>query len=163
MTNSNGQGGSALLSLVERKRLARAAARARLAQCDPAVGEAVGKQILAHLALPHPRTIAGFCPLGRELDLTALLRRLRDGGHTVALPRTPPLGSPLAFHRWADGDELLPERFGTLTASGPEVQPDLLLVPLLAFDRRGHRLGYGGAPYARTIAARPGGGTAGGP
>ena len=48
------------------------------------------------------------------------------------------------------------ERFGTMTSKGPEVIPDLLLVPLLAFDRRGHRLGYGGGFYDRTIAALPG-------
>ena len=47
------------------------------------------------------------------------------------------------------------ERFGTTTSDGPVVMPDLLLVPMLAFDRRGYRLGYGGGYYDRTIAARP--------
>jgi 5-formyltetrahydrofolate cyclo-ligase len=157
MTISNGQGGSApLLPLDQRKRTARAAARAVLERCDPAAGRAVGAQIMANLPLPAPAVVAGFYPIGRELDLTPLLHQLRQAGYRVALPYTPPLGAPLNFHRWHEEDDLVPERFGTMRSNGPEVDPAILLVPLLAFDRRGHRLGYGGGYYDRTIAARPG-------
>jgi 5-formyltetrahydrofolate cyclo-ligase len=142
------------IMLDQQKRTARAAARAVLERCDPALGVAVGAQIVPHL--PAASVIGGFYPIGRELDLTPLLLQLRQAGYVVALPRTPPIGAPLTFHRWADGDDLVPERFGTLTSSGPAVDPATLLVPLLAFDRRGHRLGYGGGYYDRTIAARPG-------
>ncbi len=155
MTNSNGQGGSAL-TLSMMKRAARAAARAVLERCDPACGVAVSQQVVAHFGLPAPAIVAGFYPMGHELNLTPLLLHLRQAGYVVALPHTPQLGAPLAFRRWAEGDELLPERFGTMTSSGPAVDPAILLVPLLAFDRRGHRLGYGGGYYDRTIAARPG-------
>ena len=51
---------------------------------------------------------------------------------------------------------MIAERFGTLRPDGPEIVPDLLFVPLLAFDRRGRRLGYGGGYYDRTLAALPG-------
>ena len=153
MTNSNGQGGSAL-SLDECKRAARDAAILLLDRCDPASGAAVAAQIRPHV--PPGAAVAGFYPMRRELDLTALLHALRGAGHVVALPRTPARGLPLAFHRWDEGDTLRPERFGTMTASGPAVRPDLLLVPLLAFDRQGRRLGYGGGFYDRTIAAMPG-------
>ena len=153
MTNSNGQGGSAL-PLDLRKRAARAAAFAVLARCDPADGLAVAARLQAHM--PPGATIAGFHPMRQELDLTPFLRSLREAGHIVALPRTPARGLPLTFHRWSSADTLLAERFGTMTSDGPRVVPDLLLVPLLAFDRAGRRLGYGGGYYDRTIATLPG-------
>ena len=153
MTNSNGQGGSAL-PLSAAKQAARAKALAVMARCDSAAGRAVARRVRPHV--PPGATVAGFHPLGHELDITPLLLSLRQAGHTVALPRTPARGLPLTFHRWAEGDALSRERFGTMTSDGPPVQPSLLLVPLLAFDRRGHRLGYGGGYYDRTIAGLPG-------
>ena len=155
MTNSIGQGGSALSFLDERKREARATARLILERCDPAAGLTVGERIAAFMAPNPPKIAAGFFPLNRELDITKLLRSWHAAGHTVALPRTPAIGLPLTFHRWDETDTLVAERFGTMTSDGPEVAPDVLLVPLLAFDRRGHRLGYGGGFYDRTIAALP--------
>ena len=153
MTNSIGQGGSALI-LDGLKRAARARALAIMQSCDPAAGLAVAERIRPHL--PPGAVVAGFHPLGRELDITPLLVSLRDAGSVVALPRTPPRGQPLGFHRWAEGDGLQRERFGTMTSDGPPVDPTVLLVPLLAFDRSGGRLGYGGGYYDRTIAARTG-------
>ena len=143
-----------MASLDDRKRATRVRALAIMAGCDPACGRAVGDRVRPHV--PAGAVVAGFHPLGRELDVTPLLLALRRSGHTVALPRTPARGLPLAFHRWAEADGLLAERFGTLTSDGPAVTPDLLLVPLLAFDREGRRLGYGGGYYDRTIAALPG-------
>ena len=152
MTNSNGQGGSAL-SLDQRKRAARLAAKAILAQCDPAAGHKVAERIRPNI--PPGAVVAGFLPIGRELDLAGLLTSLRAAGHVVALPRTPPRGQPLTFNSWSEGDALIREPFGTLASCGPPVQPAVLLVPLLAFDRRGRRLGYGGGYYDRTLAAMP--------
>ena len=124
--------------------------------CDPALGRLAGEQVIRSGLIAPGMVVAGFWPLGHEIDMTPLLHALRAAGHTVALPRTPPRGNPLAFHRWAASDGLARERFGTMTSTGPSVTPDLLLVPLLAFDRRGHRLGYGGGYYDRTLAAWPG-------
>ena len=155
MTSSNGQGGSAL-TLDDRKRSMRAASLRLMERCDPVAGQAVAGNILAHLRLVAPIVVAGFYPLNRELDVTPLLRQLRQAGHVVALPRTPARGLPLSFHRWANDEDLRPDRFATTTSCGPVVAPDLILVPLLAFDRRGHRLGYGGGFYDRTIAGLPG-------
>jgi 5-formyltetrahydrofolate cyclo-ligase len=80
-----------------------------------------------------------------------LLHALHARGHVVVLPVTPKRGSPLKFRLWRPGDELVPERFGTMRPTGDERSPDFLLVPLLAFDRRGGRLGYGAGFYDRTL------------
>jgi 5-formyltetrahydrofolate cyclo-ligase len=138
------------------KRQARLAAKAVMAGCDPGLGQIVARRILEAKLVPAKAVVAGFLPLGREIDMAPLLRSLREAGHSVALPRTPARGFPLSFRRWDAGDALRPEAFGTMTSDGPEIDPDLLLVPMLAFDRRGYRLGYGGGYYDRTLAARPG-------
>jgi 5-formyltetrahydrofolate cyclo-ligase len=99
--------------------------------------------------------VAGVWPLPGEIDLRPLLQRLAMAGHTLALPVTPQRGQPLTFRRWAPGEALQAGRFGTFEPTGPELEPDFFLVPLLAFDRTGRRLGYGGGFYDRTLTARP--------
>ena len=93
--------------------------------------------------------------MGSEIDIRPLLRGLAARG-TVALPRTPPRGQALTFCRWQPGDAMTPGPFGTQEPTGALVVPDVLLVPLLAWDRAGRRLGYGAGYYDRTIAAMPG-------
>ncbi len=87
-----------------------------------------------------------------EIDIRPLLETLHARGHAVVLPQTPPLGQPLSFRRWHPGAAMIPERFGTSRPDGEVMVPDYLLVPLVAFDRKGHRLGYGGGYYDRTLA-----------
>jgi 5-formyltetrahydrofolate cyclo-ligase len=112
--------------------------------------------------LPAPGTVvAGFWPLAGEIDIRPLLHALVDRGHPVVLPVTPPRGSPLAFRLWRPGDAMALGRFGTPVPVGETMAPAMLLVPLLAFDRGGHRLGYGAGYYDRTLAALPGARTLG--
>ena len=111
--------------------------------------------------VPPGAMVAGFWPLAGEIDVRPLLMALHEAGHPLCLPRTPPRGQPLAFHRWRPGDALRAGRFGTFAPDGPLAVPDLLLVPLLAFDRSGRRLGYGGGYYDRTLAGLPGARTIG--
>jgi 5-formyltetrahydrofolate cyclo-ligase len=121
---------------------------------DPAqAGASLMQVVLDKTPPPVGAVVSGFWPIGAEIDIRPLLRELHDRGHTVALPVTPKRGQPLTFRRWRPGDQLELERFGTFRPMGEPATPDFLLVPLLAFDRRGHRLGYGAGFYDRTLAA----------
>jgi len=113
--------------------------------------EAVGRHILA-LDLPAGAAISAFLPIRSELDLRPLIGRLQAAGHPIGLPvmRKP----DLVFRRWLPRAALVPLGFGTYGPGpeAPELTPDIMLVPLAAFDRRGGRIGYGKAFYDTTIA-----------
>lgn len=99
--------------------------------------------------------VAGFSPIKNEIDPIPLMRRLGDLGAQLALPVVVAKGQPLVMRSWTVGDQL---RAGTWRIREPEataatVEPDVVIVPLLAFDRRGHRIGYGAGYYDRTLAA----------
>jgi len=98
-------------------------------------------------------TVSGFAPLADEFRLWPLLRRLAGEGVPLALPALQGKGKPLLFRAWRPGDETAPGVWGIAepTPDKPSVEPDILLVPLLAFDEAGWRLGYGGGFYDRTL------------
>ena len=89
-----------------------------------------------------------------EADPALLLARMVEMGASIAFPRVIK-DQPLEFHLVPDGEVLEPGSFGIPEPLGhwPRAAPDVLLVPLLAFDAKGHRLGYGGGFYDRTLAA----------
>lgn len=107
------------------------------------------------LTLPlAPRIVAGYQPFRDEIDPRPLMLKLAATGARLALPVTPPRDqpSPLTFRAWTPGEALAKGGFGVHEPTGGEVvTPDLVLVPLLAFDRRGHRLGYGQGHFDRTL------------
>jgi 5-formyltetrahydrofolate cyclo-ligase len=106
------------------------------------------------LQIPKGSVVGGYHALPDEADPAVLLERLVELGCHVAYPRVAGKGLPLDFHRVPDGEVLAPGAFGIHEPLDiwPRATPDMLLVPLLAFDASGHRLGYGGGFYDRTIA-----------
>lgn len=130
------------------------ARRAGLAHAG--AGEALAQRVLQLCPPPVGATVAGFWPMGDEMDVRPLLHALHDRGHPLALPVTTPRGQPLRFRRWRPGALLEAGVFGTSHPADPtEITPNVLLVPLLAFDGQGNRLGYGGGYYDRTLALLP--------
>ena len=138
------------------KREQRAAAVAARSGQDSSLGWLLTGNVLAAWRFRPALVVAGFWPLPGEIDIRPLLLALAGRGHRIALPITPGRGSALRFARWRPGDALAPERFGTVRPIGEPLAPDLLFVPLLAFDGQCRRLGYGGGFYDRTLAGLPG-------
>lgn len=97
--------------------------------------------------------VAGFSAIRTEIDPFALMRALRARGAALALPVAIGRGEPLIFRAWTTDTVLVRGLYGILEPSSDaeEVEPDIVLVPLAAFDQRGHRLGYGGGYYDRTL------------
>jgi 5-formyltetrahydrofolate cyclo-ligase len=125
------------------------------ATLDTTLGGPLADHVLRDVSLPPGARVAGVWPMPGEIDLRPLWHALHHSGHIVLLPQTPKLGQILQFRGWHPGCAMVRERFGTERPDGELDTPDIIFVPLLAFDRRGHRLGYGGGYYDRTLAAHP--------
>ncbi len=144
--------------LVRRKAELRARLLARRGAVDPSLAPAAADAVAARLAeliAPEALMVAAYWPLAGELDPRPALQRLAARGHRLALPRMQGKALPLAFHAWGWGQPLIRGGFGVLQPdpAAPVAIPDVVLVPLLGFDRHGHRLGYGQGYYDRTLRA----------
>lgn len=136
------------------------AARAKAFREEPDAGEALvqsAAQILSGIKTP---TVAGYIPFRTEIDPRPLMRALAAQGARLCLPRTPPKGAggnALTFHLCDpdDPDHLEKSAWGVMEPKAylPQVRPDVILVPLLGFDRAGNRLGQGQGHYDRTLEA----------
>ena len=129
--------------------------RAAIAVLPPAeAGSRVRDALIAAIAVPTGVPVSAFWPLEDEFDPRPLIDHFHAAGHPIGLPVVVRRGEPLVFRRWQPGMDLVQGNFRVLTPppEAPEVTPAVILAPLLAFDRAGYRLGYGGGFYDRTIA-----------
>ncbi|HEY8247659.1 MAG TPA: 5-formyltetrahydrofolate cyclo-ligase [Hyphomicrobium sp.] len=146
------------MQMGEEKRAERTRALARRAAAFEAHGATAGAHLAAHgLAFLEPAPgaiVSGFSAIRDEIDPAALLARLHREGHRLSLPVMQGKGLPLVFRAWAPGDDMGRVQWGIAEPlpDKPELEPDVVLVPLLAFDGQGYRLGYGGGFYDRTLA-----------
>ena len=145
------------MDVSEVKRKARTAASKRRAEAHELLKDSAGIA-LAERGLPgglggRPGIVSGFMPYKSEITTIPLLSRLQREGWQTALPVVMAPGEPLVFRAWAPGEPLVPGLWDIPVPpeTAPEVIPGVLLVPMLAFDRRGYRLGYGGGFYDRTL------------
>jgi 5-formyltetrahydrofolate cyclo-ligase len=118
-----------------------------------AAAKAVAKRGLPMVIAPGT-IVSGYAPIRSEIDPAPLLRALAAQGARLALPAVMARGKSLAFRAWSPDDRLMLGPLGIPEPSpaAAEVIPDIMLVPLAAFDRAGHRIGYGAGHYDFTLA-----------
>lgn len=149
--------GTADMALDNAKRVMRADMAARRRAAVPGLGHAavaVRDNFAAAISIPPGAAVSGYWPLADEFDPRPLLEHLHGLGHAIGLPVVLGRGLPLKFRRWQPGMELVQGSFKVMTPppEAPEIVPRVVLTPMLAFDRDGYRLGYGGGFYDRTLA-----------
>lgn len=118
------------------------------------MAKAAALHFLDGVPLSAGQVVALYWPIRDEIDCKPLLTALVDSGQPVCLPVVLGDGEPLQLRLWEEGQPLYPSGFGTLAPAetAPVVEPDIVVIPLLAFDKLGTRLGYGKGYYDRTLA-----------
>ena len=144
-------------AVLQEKTELRRAAQARRDALPAELRKAAAETIAARafpLTLAPGTIVSGFMPLKSEINPLPLMRKLSGAGAELALPVVAGRGKPLIMRRWRWGAPLAAGVWGIRepTSESPQIEPDILLVPLLAFDRSGHRIGYGAGYYDLTIA-----------
>jgi 5-formyltetrahydrofolate cyclo-ligase len=144
-------------TLIDAKAGLRREALARRDELTPELRQAAAEAIACRdfpLDVRPGAVVSGFSPIGSEIHPRPLMRRFAESGARLALPVVIGRGRPLVFRTWAFGEPLGKGVWGIREPhpDAAEVDPDMLLVPLAAFDRTGHRIGYGAGYYDLTLA-----------
>lgn len=132
--------------------------RAALSDADRAdAAQSAAAHFLAEIQLPADEIVSAYWPVRDEMDCRPLLLRLMNLHYRLCLPVVNTIEIALTFRQWEEQSSLEPSGFGTFapTDGAPEWTPDHIIIPLLGFDAKGTRLGYGQGHYDRTIAAMP--------
>lgn len=119
----------------------------------PDAGEKIVANFFAHIQIPQNSVIASYVPFRSEIDVRVLNAKCEAAGHELCLPRIDFAQQKMVFCAYKIGDELADNKFGIpepLTGA-EEVEPNVVLVPMLGFDRAKSRLGYGGGYYDKYL------------
>jgi 5-formyltetrahydrofolate cyclo-ligase len=144
------------MNLAQQKQALRNEARARraaLKAAAPDAAHAIAKNILTSIPLQSDAVVAAYIAARDELDPKELILALRVHGVAIALPRVAAKNAALSFHLWRKNTSPMKGTYELYEAARdwPLARPTIVLVPLLAFDTEGFRLGYGGGYYDRTL------------
>jgi len=149
--------GSILSEDGDRKKILRATAASRRQQAHIEAGPEAAILLADQFLRAVPRVpeviVAGYWPVGTEIDIRPLMRRLIAADHRIVLPVVPAPTLPLKFREWTPDSAVRPGPYGIEVPpdDAAELKPGLVIAPFLAFDAEGWRLGYGGGFYDRTL------------
>jgi len=121
----------------------------------PGIGALIAEVFFNHFVVTAKLNVAGYWPIGSEVDIRPLLNNLHQENCGCFLPVITARDQALSFRKWQPDDRLVASNLGTLEPSvcRPIGQPNMVFVPLLAYDAEGYRIGYGGGFYDRTLSA----------
>lgn len=137
----------------EFRALAKEKRRAAQADIGPYAGDILAEQFFRHFPLMPGVIVSAYWPIQDEIDPVPLMKKLMERGTPVGLPVVHSFDTPLTFREWKQSTELISSVYDTKTPPGSArvLVPDVLLIPMLAFDRQGNRLGYGQGYYDHTL------------